>query len=294
MESAGCDVQPDIGKLRETQQALLCEFIGICEKLGLQYFAVQGTLLGAVRHEGSIPWDDDIDVGMLRKDYEVFLDKAPGLLPEYYFLQTFHTDPEFYHCFAKLRDSRTTFIEKTAQKLRRMNQGIFIDIFPFDFYPENLLKAKWFDLKKFVFRYRLRSEFYIPQDNVRSAANVLRKFLMYSAKIVCPSERRALEESEKLFVGIKPGRLLINNGSPWGKREIVDKRWMEKTILHKYENILICIPAGYDNYLRCVYGDYMQLPPEEKRVPHHYARVIDPMTPFARWMSILDNEQNSQ
>ena len=293
-ESAGHEVPFQLDKLRETQQLLLSEFIRICGKLGLQYFAVQGTLLGAVRHGGSIPWDDDIDVGMLRKDYEVFLKEAPGMLPEYYFLQTFHTDPEFYHCFAKLRDSRTTFIEKTAQKLRRMNQGIFIDIFPFDYYPENLLHAKWFDLKKFMLRYRLRSEFYIPQDNERSAANALRKFLMCSAKILCPSERRALNESEKLFVSVKPGRLLINNGSPWGKREIVERSWMENTEPHKYEQLIIRIPKGYDNYLRHVYGDYMQLPPENERVPHHYAKVIDPLTPYTQWMSTLENERQSQ
>ena len=290
-ESTGCDAQFQINKLRETQLLLLGEFVRICEKLGLRYFAVQGTLLGTIRHGGTIPWDDDIDVGMLRNDYEVFLSKAPEMLPEYYFLQTFHTDPEYYHCFAKLRDSRTTFIENTAQKFSRMNQGIFIDIFPFDFYPESFLKAKWFDLKKFIFRYRLRSEFYIPQDNERNAANVLRKLLMYMAKTVCPSERRALQESEKLFVSVKPGKMLINNGSPWGKREIVEKSWMEKTEKHKYENLLICVPVDYDNYLRHVYGNYMQLPPENERVPHHYAKVIDPLTPYTQWMSILEKEE---
>ena len=82
---------------------LFREFTRICEELGLSYFAVQGTLLGAIRHGGFIPWDDDIDVGMLRKDYEVFLREAPSRLPEYYFLQTFRSDPEFYHCFGKLR-----------------------------------------------------------------------------------------------------------------------------------------------------------------------------------------------
>ena len=293
-ESNECDERFKIKKLRETQQHLLGEFIRICDELGLQYFAVQGTLLGTVRHGGSIPWDDDIDVGMFRKDYEAFLNKAPALLPKYCFLQTFHTDPQYYHCFAKLRDSRTTFIENTAQKLQKMNQGIFIDIFPFDYYPEKLLAARLFDIRKFILRYRLRSEFYIPQDNIRSVSNGLRKFLMYTAKKVCPSERRALQESEDLFVSVGPGRLLINNGSPWGRREIVEKSWMEKTILHKYENLLINIPAGYDNYLRRVYGDYMKLPPENERRPHHYAKMIDPFRPYTQWMAVFAKEQESQ
>lgn len=278
-------------QLKYVELELLKEFIRICENLELSYFAVQGTLLGAVRHKGFIPWDDDIDVGMPRTDYEVFVERAPELLPEYYFLQTFHTDPEFYHCFGKLRDNRTTFIENTACKLKRMNQGIFIDIFPFDYYPENRLAAHLFEIKKCVLRYRLRSKFYIPQDDVFSITNILRKILMCIAWIVCPSEYKALEESERLYKSVCPGRLLVNNGSPWGKREVVLKSWMQDTEEHAFMNMSIRIPKGYDAYLTHVYGDYMKLPPEDERRPHHYARVIDPETPYQQWMKVLAGEE---
>ena len=277
-------------RILKVEMGLLRAFIRICEELDLTYFAVQGTLLGAVRHRGMIPWDDDIDVGMLRRDYEIFLKKAPALLPEGYFLQSFHTDPEFYHCFAKLRDSRTTFIENTARRFTKMNQGIFIDIFPFDYYPEHPLDAMRFDLKKTVLRYRLRSLFYIPQDNIRSLPNMLRKFAMFTARILCPSERRALEESDRLFKSIRPGSRLINNGSPWGKREVVERVWMEQTGEHPFEDLQIRIPKGYDPYLKHVYGDYQQLPPEEERQPHHYAAIIDPETPYRVWMDRLARE----
>lgn len=270
---------------------LFREFTRICEELGLSYFAVQGTLLGAIRHGGFIPWDDDIDVGMLRKDYEVFLREAPSRLPEYYFLQTFRSDPEFYHCFGKLRDSRTTFIESTAQKFEKMNQGIFIDIFPFDYYPESGFEARVFEARKFLLRYRLRSMFYIPQDRRFTPANAARKALMAAAKVFCPSERKALTESEKLFKSVRPGRLLVNNGSPWGTREIVERKWMVRTEEGAFEDMFIQVPAGYDAYLRRVYGDYMQLPPEDERVPHHYARVIDPGTPYPQWMASLKSEE---
>ena len=278
-------------QLIEAELGLLREFIRICEKLDLTWFAVQGTLLGAVRHRGMIPWDDDIDVGMPRRDYEIFLEKAPAFLPSEYFLQTFHTDPEFYHCFAKMRDSRTTFIETTARRFFRMNQGIFIDIFPFDYYPENPLTALRFDLKKFMLRYRLRSVFYIPQDDDLRLSNILRKICMFAAGLLYPSERRALEESEKLYKSVRPGRRLINNGSPWGKREIVDLTWMERTLLCPFENLRIRIPQGYNEYLKHVYGDYWQLPPEEERLPHHYATVIDPLTPYRVWMDRLAEEE---
>lgn len=277
--------------LKEAELGLLREFIRICEELKLSYFAVQGTLLGTVRHKGFIPWDDDIDVGMLREDYELFLEKAPEHLPEYYFLQTFYSDPEYYHCFAKLRDSRTTFIENTAQKLRHMNQGIFIDIFPFDYYPEKALQSRYFEIKKLILRYRLRREFYIPQDNVRNLPNSLRKILMKTASILYPSERTALEKSDKLYKSIQPGNLLINNGSPWGRREIVERSWMEKTQSLMFEDISVCVPTGYDAYLTHVYGDYMQLPPEKERKPHHYAKVIDPFVPYDQWMDALNKEE---
>lgn len=277
--------------LKEAELGLLREFIRICGELNLSYFAVQGTLLGAVRHGGFIPWDDDIDVGMLRDDYECFLEKAPHYLPEYYFLQTFRSDPEHYHCFAKLRDSRTTFIENTAQKLRRMNHGIFIDIFPFDYYPEKKIQARCFEIKKFMLRYRLRSEFYIPQDNVRNVPNILRKILMKTAAVLVPSERAALEESDRLYRSIRPGNLLVNNGSPWGKREIVERSWMEQTKPLVFEDLPVSVPIGYDAYLTHVYGDYMQLPPENERRPHHYAKVIDPSVPYVQWMNALNNEE---
>lgn len=277
-------------QLKETELGLLEAFIHICEELELPYFAVQGTLIGTIRHNGFIPWDDDIDVGMIRQDYEIFLEKAQELLPEYYFLQTIYTDPEHYHCFAKLRDSRTTFIENTTQHLKRMNQGIYIDIFPFDFYPDNKLQARWFDLRKFLFRYRVRSMFYIPQDYERGLGNALRRILMWAARQLIPSEREALMKSEQMYKSVKPGQLLINNGSPWGRREIVKRVWMEKTEYHVFERLSIRIPISAKAYLQKVYGDYLQLPPVEERKTHHFTRVIDPTTPYTYWMTVLSEE----
>ena len=121
-----------IKRIQSREMELFRAFISVCEKLELPYFLNAGTMLGAVRHNGFIPWDDDIDVAMLRSDYEIFLSRAQELLPENMFLQTIDTDPEYLHNFAKIRHNETTFIESSV-KSRHIHHGLYLDIFPLDY-----------------------------------------------------------------------------------------------------------------------------------------------------------------
>ena len=120
-----------LNELKKSELEIFKSFLTVCEKLNVKYYLVEGTLLGAVRHKGFIPWDDDIDVGMLREDYELFIEKATEFLPENLFLQTYITDTEYSHGFAKIRNSQTTFIESNVRDCK-INHGIYIDIFPLD------------------------------------------------------------------------------------------------------------------------------------------------------------------
>ena len=122
------------------------EFLSVCEKLQLRYYVLGGTLLGAVRHQGFIPWDDDIDVGMLREEYDIFLQKAGELLPDYLFLQCVHTEDNYYRNSAKIRHNETAYIE-TCVKDMDIHHGVFIDIFPLDNYPTNSLTNMVFQTK---------------------------------------------------------------------------------------------------------------------------------------------------
>lgn len=90
--------------LKECEFQILKAFVDVCDQLKLKYYLVEGTLLGAIRHQGFIPWDDDIDVGMPRADYERFLQEAQALLPDYYFVQSMYSEPEYHANFAKIRD----------------------------------------------------------------------------------------------------------------------------------------------------------------------------------------------
>ncbi len=104
--------------LQQVELKMLQMVDDICRELHIKYYLVCGSALGAVKYSGFIPWDDDLDIGLLRPDYEIFVREAKRLLPDNYFLQNYRTDPAFPQVFSKIRDSRTTFIEKARQGWR--------------------------------------------------------------------------------------------------------------------------------------------------------------------------------
>ena len=265
--------QEQFDKLRQKELELLTVFMDVCRQLNLRYFVVEGTLLGAVRHRGFIPWDDDVDVGMLREDYEQFVEKAAPLLPDGFFLQTHQTDPQYAQCYAKLRNNNTAFVETTAKDLN-IHHGIYLDIFPFDYYPDNILRGLYLDGVKLLVRYRVREIYYIPSDSQLSVRNLIRRMIAFIAKRRFVTVEDALAFQEKVFKRCQPSRRYINNGSPWKNRERVDASVFADTQHLTFEGLTVCAPGGYERYLRHVYGDYMQLPPESERIPHHHLTYI--------------------
>ncbi|MDO4413587.1 MAG: LicD family protein [Erysipelotrichaceae bacterium] len=264
-----------IDKLKKVELNILCSFIDCCEKLGLKYFMLGGSMLGAVRHQGFIPWDDDIDVGMLRDDYEIFLAKGQELLPDHYFIQSFHSDPNVLFNFAKVRDSRTTFIESSVKKLD-INHGVYIDIFPLDYYPATLNEQKHFDLERRKLGLRIRRSLTLTKENRGSIFQEFTRTLVGSLLYIkYPKTAQAIAAREKLFSSVPKSDLIANYSGAWGKKEIVPVDWYGNGIIVKFEGISVRIPEQYDKWLKQVYGNYMELPPVEKRVSHHYTEVID-------------------
>ena len=137
-ERCGFKISSDMKKVWAVELDLLSEFQRICKKHGLVYYADGGTMLGAVRHNGFIPWDDDIDLMMMRDQYEELIAIAPHEFKYPYFFQTEYTDPSSLRGHAQLRNSQTTGILRSETKgIHSFNQGIFIDIFPLDAVPDN-------------------------------------------------------------------------------------------------------------------------------------------------------------
>ena len=257
-----------IKKIQDKAIEILKAFIEVCEKLNLKYYVLGGTLLGAVRHKGFIPWDDDIDVGMPREDYEIFLQKALDLLPQKYFVQSFKTDIEWPANFTKIRDSETTFIE-TSVKNCKINHGLYIDVFPLDWHEDNKFRLKIFNFKNKLYREAIGRSLYFEKSKRNWKWYIIRLLTMFT------STKTALKKRDKLLMSNKGRTYLANYSGAWGEKEIVPFEWYGEGVELEFEGLIVKAPTKYEKWLTQVYGDYMQLPPEEKRVTHHFSEVID-------------------
>ena len=266
-------------KLKEIQIQMFCYFIDICKKEDLQYFVVGGTALGAVRHKGFIPWDDDIDVAMPREDYEKFIKKAPELLPKHIFLQCIDTEKNCPFAFVKLRDSNTTFIETTVHKFN-INHGVFLDVFQLVGYPSNRFLQRRFDFINKLYTIRNLMNLYLPKGSLKTRIIQLLLKIIFPIDNVIPIKRNKLFKKYKY----KDSDIIANYNGAWGKREVMSKSYFGNGSKGLFEGIEVILPENYDKYLTSLYGDYMQLPPEEKRVSHHYCTVIDLDTSYTKYI----------
>lgn len=256
--------------LRKVQLEMFKSFVSICEKYHLRYYAAEGTVLGAIRHQGYIPWDDDIDVCMPRKDYDIFLSVAQKELPEEYFLQTYMTDPDFRETLAKIRNSNTTFLETYGQKIN-INHGAWIDIFPVDGIPNSNCKVNRLLFFRKLVRGYLGKDYYPRTFARRVAARVCQVLLLAknTQKLLIRLEKKykkyPFDECERT----------ISYGAAYEKKEIHKRETYGEGKIVKFENTTIRVPIDADTYLRETYGDYMKLPPKEQQVGRHNCSICD-------------------
>lgn len=259
----------DIKKLKEIELEIFRHFIEICNENSLRYFVVGGTALGAVRHKGFIPWDDDIDVALPRGDYEKFLIAAQKSLPSNMFLQTYITDKNYPNPFAKLRQSDTAFIEKSTSKIK-MNHGVYVDIFPLDGYSRSGIRGKLLGLKEKI---SVASVF--VSGNI--SRNKFRAIVKRAIARLLPDYRASVRRLDTMYKKIpyEDAEIIVNFCGAWAEKEIMPKAYFGDGIEGEFEGIKVVLPAKTHEYLTALYGDYMTLPPEEERVGHHYYTVID-------------------
>ncbi|OQA78388.1 MAG: LicD family protein [Tenericutes bacterium ADurb.Bin239] len=253
----------------------LKEFVRVCEKHNLRYYLVTGTALGAVRHKGFIPWDDDVDVAMPRPDAMKLL-ALKDEFKEPYFLQHFTTDPGYPYPFMKLRNSATTF-EEGLLRYHHINHGIYIDIFIIDGMSKtSVLQNRWKNNLLWIVQYIIfaanfwqkpRLKTFIPQVLLYLVSILLFPFKINNWLIKALDRSMAKIKFEEAT--------LVGAYMLWGgNKEAMDKRIYGPGVKMKFETMEAIIPANYDAYLINRYGNYMQLPPEHKRVGHHHPSAL--------------------
>ena len=252
-------------ELQKTELNILREFIEVCNKLDLRYYVMEGTLLGAVRHGGFIPWDDDIDVGLPRKDYEIFLEKGAELLSPDLFIQSRKTDPEFPSPFAKIRNSKTTYVETLMDHLN-IHHGVFIDVYALDYFPEDKLQKTWFNIRKVFFQKRISA--HIRRDEEQ---NFRRNLTDAIIKLIFPNAEKVFEKREHMMKSIPPSNLMCY----YSGRAVVPESWYGEGTELSFEGMTVIAPREYDRWLTMAYGDYMKLPPPDEQIGHHYVSCFD-------------------
>jgi len=268
----------EIRKLQLEELKILLELDRVCKQIGVRYFLFSGTLLGAVRHKGFIPWDDDVDVAMVRNDYSKFIEEAPKVLNSNYFLQTVESDPDYPYVFAKVRNSTTTFIENNLSDLD-INHGIYIDIFPLDGAPTGRLAQKiWWRIISLMDNIVLIKSSRI--DKSRKGYGCL-KFL---GKVMPISSKNLIHFQQSICRIRKPetSKFLLFTTDPSVKLNVVlyDKEWLKDVAYIPFEGHEFPVPIGYDKVLTAMFKDYMVLPPVEKRVSPHRGVEISIDIPY--------------
>ncbi len=252
-------------------------FHEFCETNALTYYAVGGTTLGAIRHNGFIPWDDDIDVGMPREDYDKFY-RLTRNLDGRYVVEFPCEDKNYVALYAKVFDTQTTLIEKAKKPIVR---GIYIDVFPLDGVgnDEKQKQAHFNKVRKAINLYYTRI---YTISKRRSFKNNFAIFLMKLVPPLILSKRYLIKKIDKLCRKYKfsESEYVASLVGAWGKREIMKREWFDGGKKVKFEDGEIYVPQDAHEYLTKLYGEYNELPPLEKRVAHHGIIYEDLSAPY--------------
>jgi len=264
----------DIKRIQSVELEILKITVDILEKNNIRSFLVGGTCLGAIRHNGFIPWDDDIDIGLFREDYEKARIVLMRDLPKEYLYIDNRTNPENPYNFGKVKKRGTAFVQAGDEHLN-IHHGIYIDLFPFDDCADTIDKC--INEMKTIKRYRLAAD--IANMNYYKG-DVPRKFaqrcLIFLGHLLL-DKRRIQNKIDKLCMRHlgQHSELVCSFLGQYSTKDIFDRSVFGEGTFVEFENSFFRVPVKYDEYLSRVYGDYRKLPPLDKRVAPHDILFLD-------------------
>lgn len=251
-------------QLQMTQLELLIEADRICKKCGIHYNIIAGTLLGAVRHGGYIPWDDDADIALLRPEYEKFRKACETELDTARFYFQDHDFTTGYRWgYGKLRRKDTLFLREHQEHMP-YEQGVFIDIFPLDYVPDNYCLRSLHNFKCFVYR----KFFWSEVGKVADKSSFMRGLYGIMSKVSEEQLKKSFNRFIKRTDRKKTDWVRILTFPTPNKEYGYRTEWYENSADIEFEGVTFSGIKDYDAYLSFKFGDYMELPPEEKRKVH--------------------------
>lgn len=270
----------DYGELRETQLLeldLLKKVREICDAEGMHYYLLGGTAIGAVRHGGFIPWDDDVDIGLLRDDYDRFVSVAQKYLSDEQKILHYSLDSNYADYTMKLVNTKVSYV--TQRESTTVTQNIWVDIFPLDGAPDSSLK-RWLHFRRLDFIRLMLAFYYIKDVRIDKNRPVWKKALVWIGrtipigKLVKPDKEKRNLDREFRKYPVTNSKIIGNYMGAYGSREFFPATYFEDGSRVTFEGEQFTAPKELDKYLKHQYGDYMKLPPESSQIPKHHILEI--------------------
>ena len=264
------DDNSQLRSLQLTEVNILRLFAEICEKHNLRYYMVGGTMLGAIRHQGFIPWDEDMDVGMPRPDYEKFMAIVKDELPEGYDIRTFKQNADYKRAFSKLVNTRVTLTNES--NVKKTLEYAWLDIFPFDGMPANRVMQLAHFWRMTFWRFLYRASCFDEMVNLNRPGRPL--YLRAIIKFLQITHFGSRLDTRKLLYKLEKGLAkypydsspyMVSFFGQYMTKEIVDKKLLGEGKKYPFENIMLNGPENYDAFLTQFYGDYMKPPADSDK-----------------------------
>lgn len=261
----------NIEQLHQADLEIVKEVVALCDRHNLMYYMLGGSMLGAIRHKGFIPWDDDIDLGMPRQDYERFLELAPQELSAHLKIVNYKTDPTYHWYITRVLDTDTKVMERVFESEGKYT-NLSIDIFPLDGTPNNKILRKLYNFR--VMAHRAMASLHYKDVIVTKNRNwkdaILLWFMLKLPTQKMFNHHKELDKCDRLLKKYPMDKSFYtgNMMGAYRTRELVPTSWYGDSSYYEFEGIKLRGIKEYDLYLKQLYGDYMQLPPEDKRRIH--------------------------